>query len=83
MQQTVASDETNSASGEQGRLQMKVPTLDRVFRLFLPDDALVHLRNARRESLLAMRAMIDARLQELDTADQAGGSARRGDIAVE
>lgn len=82
MQQTTAS-EASGITAEQNHVMIKVPTFDRVMRAVLPDEALMHLRNARRESLLAVRSMIDARLQELDAADQASASSRRVDIVVE
>ena len=47
------------------------PSANRLMRLFLPDEAVTHIQAARREQLLAFRAVLDAAIARIDGAEQA------------
>ena len=48
----------------------RFPSLDRLMRAWLPDETVSHLQAARREQLLAVRAILDAAIARID----AGGT---------
>jgi hypothetical protein len=47
-------------------LVIRVPNLRRIVRQWLPAEAVTHMRAARREQLLAARALLDAALQRVE-----------------
>jgi hypothetical protein len=63
-------------------LVLRLPTLDRLLRACLPEETVQHLRAARREQLLAVRSLIDARIERLERA-QAAAEERRRQVEVE
>lgn len=75
---------TSSASAErtENEVVIRVPTLGRLLRACMPEEAVQHLQAARREQLLAMRALLDAAIQRLDDADTPP-RVRRTEIRVE
>ena len=64
---------------------LRLPTLGRLLRAVLPQEAIGHLYAAQREQLLAVRAVIDAAIERLDEAQRAEPrqTPRRTEIAVE
>lgn len=64
---------------------LRFPTLDRLFRELVPDEARQHLRNARKERLLAVRSILDAAIERCDRPNAADSHQRpmRMDIQVE
>lgn len=46
--------------------EIKICLPEELFTLFLPSEAQEHLRRARKEVLLAVRSLIDARLESLE-----------------
>jgi hypothetical protein len=46
--------------------EIKIALPEELFGLFLAPQAQEHLRNARKEVLLALRSLIDARLEALE-----------------
>jgi hypothetical protein len=64
---------------------LRFPSLSRVMRAFLPEDAVKHLYAAQREQLLAMRCMLDAAIERIEKAEKNDGSPgpRRTEITVE
>lgn len=49
-----------------GMKEIKILIPDELFGLFVAGEALGHLRAARREMLLAVRAVIDAKIAAMD-----------------
>jgi hypothetical protein len=63
---------------------LRFPTLNRLMRAFLPDDAVKHLYAAQREQLLAVRCVLDAALQRIEAAEHEGpATPRRTEIRIE
>jgi hypothetical protein len=63
---------------------VRIPSLNRLMRAFLPEDAVQHLRAARREQLLAMRCMLDAAIKRVEASENdAPLGPRRTEITVE
>lgn len=56
---------------------VRLPSVSRLLRTFLPHETVTHLRNAQREQMLAMRSLLDASIQRLDE-DEARDASRRG-----
>lgn len=57
---------------------------DRVCKLLdVPEDFKLHLRAVRREFLLAIRSLIDARIASIEEGDRRQRGRRRGRVAVE
>ncbi len=62
-----------AATRRRDEVVIRIPTLDRLFREIVPDEARQHLRNARRERLLALRSILDAAIERSERAhDEAG-----------
>jgi hypothetical protein len=76
--------ETTTPPGSQreNEFVIRVPTMSRLLRSFMPEEAVQHLNAARREQLLAMRAMLDAAIQRLEQ-DEGATRIRRTEIRVE
>ena len=81
---------TETETGERVRVErtadevvLRIPRLSNVLRRFLPDEAVQHLHAARREQLLAVRAVIDAAIERLDDTDTDARPRRRSEITVE
>jgi len=64
---------------------LRFPSLSRLMRSVLPEEAVQHLRAARREQLLALRVIVEAALQRVEAAekDSTHGTPRRTEIRVE
>jgi hypothetical protein len=64
---------------------LRFPSLNRLMRAFLPDEAVRHMQNAQREQLLAMRSILDAAIDRVEAAQREGESLgpRRTEITVE
>ena len=64
---------------------LRLPTLGRLLRAVLPEEAIGHLYAAQREQLLAVRAVIDAAIERVEAAQraQARPAPRRTEVAVE
>ncbi len=57
---------------------------DRLWGMFeLPDEFGKHLRASRREFLLAIRSLIDARIEAIEDADRQREAGRRGRVHIE
>lgn len=55
----------------------RAPTLMGMMDRLVPRDVRQHMRNARREQLLAARAMVDHLLSRIDEVEQQQGGTRR------
>jgi hypothetical protein len=63
---------------------LRFPSLNRLMRAFLPEDARKHLYAAQREQLLAMRSMLDAAIKRIESAEKEEQlGPRRTEITVE
>jgi BMFP domain-containing protein YqiC len=56
-------------------------TIESVFRALVPEDVRTHLRSARKEQLLAIRAMLDHWIERCEPSDES--PRRRESITVE
>ena len=74
--------ESVSAERTENEVVIRVPTLGRVLRNIMPEEAVQHLTAAQREQLLAMRACLDAAIRRLEQPD-AATKIRRTEIRVE
>ena len=74
---------TNAFQAErtENEVVIRVPTMSRLLRAFMPEEAVKHLQAAQREQLLAMRSIIDAAIERLE-GDQPS-RVRRTEIRVE
>ena len=50
---------------------LRFPSANRLMQLFLPHEAVTHMQAARREQLLAFRAVLEAAVARIDGAEQA------------
>ena len=73
-----------SASTErtENEIVIRVPTLGRLLRAFLPEETVQHLNAARREQLLAVRSVLDAAIARMEE-DAGPRRVRRTEIRVE
>jgi len=62
---------------------IRLPNVAGWLREQIPDEFFQHMRAARREQLLAMRALIDAALERGERAESAARSRTRTEISVE
>jgi hypothetical protein len=62
---------------------IRLPNLGAWLREQIPDEFFHHMRQARREQLLAMRSLIDAALERNERADLAERGRARTEITVE
>ena len=76
------SGESVSAERTENEVVIRVPTLGRVLRNIMPEEAVQHLTAAQREQLLAMRSVLDACIRRLEQPD-AATKVRRTEIRVE
>ena len=53
---------------------LRFPSLSRLMRAVLPDEAVNHIQAAQREQLLALRAVLDAAIARIEAAER--GEAR-------
>ncbi len=75
---------TFRAERSEDEVVLRFPSLNRLMRSFLPDEAVKHLYAAQREQLLAMRCMLDAAIARVESAQQEGPlGPRRTEISVE
>jgi hypothetical protein len=58
---------------------IRLPTLTRLMRALLPEDAVRHIQAARKEQLLALRAVLDTAIERIDSAEH---SVRRTEIPI-
>jgi hypothetical protein len=88
----VANDTTTTEPGPRFRAErtddevvLRFPSLGRVLRTFLPDEAVKHLYAAQREQLLALRSVVDAAITRVENAEREGGPRvpRRTEIRIE
>jgi hypothetical protein len=76
------SGESVSAERTENEVVIRVPTVGRLLRNIMPEEAVQHLTAAQREQLLAMRCMLDAAIRRLE--DQGAATrVRRTEIRVE
>jgi hypothetical protein len=77
--------EGSGAERKADEVVLRIPTMGRLMRALLPDEAVEHLYNAQREQLLAVRSILDAALDRLDEAQRQGQppTIQRHDIRVE
>ena len=76
------SAESVSAERTENEVVIRLPTMGRLLRNILPEEAVQHLNAAQREQLLAMRAVLDAAIRRLEHPDTAP-KIRRTEIRVE
>ena len=64
---------------------LRFPSLNRLVRAFLPEEAVKHLYAARREQLLAVRSVVDAAITRIEAAEREGAARapHRTEIQVE
>jgi hypothetical protein len=62
---------------------VRLPNIGAWVKEQIPEEFFTHMRAARREQLLAMRALIDAALERNERADARAGSRGRTEINVE
>lgn len=78
---------TPTASERGDTFTIRLPRVDRVLGACLGTEAVDHLRNARREQLLAMRSFLDKMITDTDTDARARKGAaqptRRVEIRVD
>lgn len=76
---------TIRAEATENEVLLRLPNPNRLLRALLPEDAVKHLMAAQREQLLFMRAMIDAAITRIETAEHEGAQLgpRRTEITVE
>ena len=88
----VANDTTTTERGSSFRAErtedevvLRFPSLGRVLRAFLPDEAVKHMYAAQREQLLALRSVVDAAITRIEDAEREGGPRvpRRTEIRIE
>jgi hypothetical protein len=86
------STETSSPRGQSFRAErsddeivLRFPSLNRLMRAVLPDEAVKHMYAAQREQLLALRAVVDAAINRIESAEKDEGprGPRRTEIRVE
>ncbi len=84
--ETQASASTSTSTGrDSGSITIHVPTLNRLLRQVLPEEAVKHMYAAQREQLLAIRSLVDAAIESLEKMERDEGPKRkqRIEIAVE
>lgn len=76
---------TPTASERGDTFTIRLPRVDRVLGACLGTEAVDHLRNARREQLLAMRSFLDKMITDTDTDARKGAAqpTRRVEIRVD
>ena len=64
---------------------LRFPSLGRLMRAVMPDEAVKHLYAAQRENLLAVRVMVDAAIARIENAEKREGplGPRRSEITIE
>jgi hypothetical protein len=64
---------------------LRFPSLNRLMRAVLPDEAVKHMYAAQREQLLAVRVLLDHAIGRIEAAEKDEGSfgPRRTEIRVE
>ena len=82
---TTSRGQTFRAERTEEEVVLRFPSLNRVMRAFLPQEAVTHMQNAQREQLLALRCLVDAAIERVEKAQQDGDSLgpRRTEITVE
>jgi hypothetical protein len=73
--------ESVSAERTENEVVIRLPTISRLMRNWMPEEAVQHLAAAQREQLLAMRACLDAAIRRLEQPDAT--RVRRTEIRVE
>lgn len=54
-----------------------------LFLDFVPEDAKMHLKAARKEKLLAVRAILDAKIKDLEKGEKRAGKKRAQKVKVQ
>ncbi len=64
---------------------LRFPSLNRLMRAVLPDEAVKHMYAAQREQLLALRVIVDRAIERIEAAENDTGplGPRRTEIRVE
>ena len=64
---------------------LRFPSLNRLVRAFLPEEAVKHVYAAQREQLLALGSVLDAAITRIEAAEREGASrpSQRTEIEVE
>jgi len=64
---------------------LRFPSLNRLMRAVLPDEAVKHMYAAQREQLLALRVIVDRAIERIEAAEKDTGplGPRRTEIRVE
>jgi hypothetical protein len=64
---------------------LRFPSLHRLVRAFLPEEAVKHVYAAQREQLLALRSVLDAAITRIEAAERESASrpSQRTEIEVE
>ena len=77
--------QTFRAERTEDEVVVRFPSLNRLVRAFLPEEAVKHMYNAQREQLLAVRCLVDAAIERVEAAQREGDSfgPRRTEITVE
>jgi hypothetical protein len=65
-----------SSENTEEHVVMRFPRPGRLLRALLPDEAVQHLYAARREQLLAIRSIVDAAIDRVDTHERDRASRR-------
>lgn len=71
MTNDIRTEPSDSFAGQRVRdeLVIRLPTLTRLMRALLPEDAVRHIQAARKEQLLALRAVLDTAIERIDSAE--------------
>jgi hypothetical protein len=83
---TTTRGQTFRAERTDDEVVLRFPSLNRLMRAVLPDEAVKHMYAAQREQLLALRVLVDHAIKRLEAAekDEGGGlGPRRTEIRVE
>ena len=63
---------------------LRFPSLSRLMRAVLPNEAVKHIQAAQREQLLALRAVLDAAIARIEAAERGETqAARRTEIRID
>ncbi len=63
--------------------EIRIVLPDELFNLFLPAETKKHLLRAKKEILLALRSLIDARIEALEKREEKGAEEKKKKIDVE
>jgi hypothetical protein len=77
--------QTFRAERTEDEVVLRFPSLNRLMRAVLPDEAVKHMYAAQREQLLAVRVLVDRAIQRIEDAEKDVGTLgpQRTEIRVE